>query len=93
MSDVAHQFSLPGLSILDASDAPPGYLAVLKTDACPKDSNENCCRFCDWRSECQKGNHAARCMPYPAVLQDGSLWERKDGCSVVFKKMEAEHDV
>lgn len=91
MSDVVHQFSLPGLSILDASDAPPGYLAVLKTDACPKDSNENCCRFCDWRPECQKGSHAARCMPYPAVLQDGSLWERKDGCSVVFKKIEAEN--
>lgn len=75
-------------AILDPSDAPPGYIAVLKTDACPKDSNENCCRFCDWRPECQKGSHTARCMPYPVVLTDGSLWVRKDGCSVVFKKVE-----
>lgn len=50
MNDAIRQYGLPGLSIPDASDAPPGYLAVLKTDACPK-----------------------------------------DGCSVVFKKMEAEN--
>lgn len=38
-------------AILDPSDAPPGYIAVLKTDACPKNSNENCCRFCEGRKE------------------------------------------
>lgn len=86
MNDASRQCGLPGCSILDKNDAPSGYIAVLKTDARPKGSDENFCRFCDWRPECQKGSHAARCMPYPAVLQDGSLWERKDGCSVVFKK-------
>lgn len=80
MRDADHRFSL------DVNEAPPGYFAVLKTDVVPEDSNENCCRFCDWRPECQKGNHITRCMSYPAIRQDGSLWEREDGCGVVFKK-------
>ena len=70
---------------LNSADAPPGHYAVLKSSVVGPDSNENICRHCDWRPECQKNNNPVRCMSYEVVKNDGRIWRRADGCSVVFK--------
>ena len=75
---------------LDQNEAPKGFYAVLKSDVIT-DSLGNICNACDWRSECQKPttdfkDHNNRCMSYAVVLNDGTELERKDGCSVAFKK-------
>jgi len=63
---------------VDPNEAPPGYRAVAKTavyDSLNVACPPNLCRKCDWRSKCS-GEHP--CTSY----------RRKDGQSVVFKKVE-----
>jgi hypothetical protein len=68
---------------LNQGEAPPGYYAVLKSEAKPRDGS-NICRACDWRSECSGEKY--RCMPFEVVTPDGRILKREDQCSVVFKK-------
>lgn len=68
---------------LNQYEAPPGYYAVLKSDAKPIDGS-NICRACDWRPECSGGTH--RCMSYETETPSGRTLKRNDGCSVVFKR-------
>lgn len=81
-------------SQLDKTEAPEGYEAKLKSDYLGRTIN-NLCRECDWRPTCQRpdtdfSKHNHRCMSFPVVsLLTGETIERKDGCSVVFKKLEA----
>lgn len=62
--------------VLDASDAPQGYVAVPKDVVQPPSNNSypNICRECDWRSECNARQFS--CMSYA----------RKDKIGVVFKR-------
>lgn len=82
----------PDMPKHDPSEAPLGYYAVPKEIAKPKDGG-NICRACDWRPECQKREtdftaHNHRCMGYPIVsFGDGREISRRDGCSVVFKRL------
>ena len=68
---------------INASDAPPGYYAVLKADAKPRDGG-NICRACDYRSNCSGDEY--RCMAYEIVTHDGKTLKREDGRSVLFKR-------
>jgi hypothetical protein len=69
---------------LDPDEAPPGFIAVLKSNVATA-ALGNICRACDWRSACNGLEH--RCMPYTVVCRiDGRELKRKDGCSVVFKR-------
>lgn len=69
---------------LDPNEAPPGYLAVLKTSVATL-ALGNICRACDWRPDCNGFEH--RCMSYAVFSsRDGSELKRADGCSVVFKR-------
>ena len=69
---------------LDPDEAPPGFIAVLKSDVVTAGLG-NICRACDWRSDCNGFEH--RCMPYTVVSnRDGRELKRLDGCSVVFKR-------
>ena len=69
---------------LDPEEAPPGFIAVLKSDVVTHGLG-NICRACDWRSDCNGFEH--RCMPYTVVSsRDGRELKRLDGCSVVFKR-------
>jgi hypothetical protein len=72
------QVTMPG--ILKPHDAPPGYVAVLKSDVATPHLG-NICRACDWRPDCSGDTY--RCMPYE--LANGK--KRHDECSVVFKKL------
>jgi len=74
------------LPILDPTEAPPGYYAVLKVSVATNELG-NICRACDWRPRCSGWVH--RCMPYE--LANGL--KRNDGCSVVFKRLEGGSDV
>jgi len=65
---------------LNPAEAPPGYLAVLKS-VVAKPELGNICRACDWRKDCNGSKH--RCMPYE--LANGL--KRNDECSVVFKRL------
>jgi len=69
---------------LDQNDAPPGYFAVLKSEAKPADGS-NICRACNWRQDCSGEKY--RCMPYAITTTDGRTLKRADGCSVVFKRL------
>jgi hypothetical protein len=72
------------LGILDPNEAPPGFVAVLKSDVVTADLG-NICRACDWRSDCNGFEH--RCMSYTVVSsRSGRELKRLDGCSVVFKR-------
>jgi len=84
--DTIQEMLLPAL---DPTEAPEGYVAVLKADARPRDGG-NICRACDWRPRCQDpatnfGDHRNRCMDF-AVSDGGRMLRRHDGCSVVFKR-------
>lgn len=69
---------------LDPTEAPPGYVAVLKASVATP-ALGNICRACDWRQECSGITH--RCMPYAVIsARDGKELRRVDGCSVVFKR-------
>jgi hypothetical protein len=69
---------------LDPSEAPPGFIAVLKSDVATA-ALGNICRACDWRSACSGLKY--RCMPYTVIsCIDGRELKRIDGCSVVFKR-------
>lgn len=70
-------------NLIDPAEAPPGYYAVLKSDAKPEDGS-NICRACDWRKNCNGTEF--RCMSYEIKTDDGKTLQRQDGCSVVFKK-------
>lgn len=77
------QQTIPG--VLDPSEAPPGYCAVLKSDVATRELG-NICRACDWRPKCNGLDY--RCMSYMIVSsRDGSDLRRRDGCSVVFKRL------
>jgi hypothetical protein len=77
--------------ILDPTEAPAGYYAVLKPSWSPELGN--ICRACDWRPTCQEpstdftiSNH--RCMDYAVISRiNGRELRRNDGCSVVFKRL------
>ncbi|HEX9970995.1 MAG TPA: hypothetical protein VGD14_02890 [bacterium] len=66
--------------IIDRTEAPPGYFAVLKAEVVTQ-SLGNICRACDWRPDCDGVTY--RCMPYE--LANGL--KRRDECSVVFKRL------
>ena len=69
---------------LDPDEAPPGFIAVLKSDVVTAGLG-NVCRACDWRSDFNGFEN--RCMPYTVVSsRDGRELKRLDGCSVVFKR-------
>ncbi|MFA5352689.1 MAG: hypothetical protein WC291_00505 [Thermodesulfovibrionales bacterium] len=77
--------------IIDPTEAPEGYYAVLKSDVM-REGLGNICRACDWRPECQKKEtaitlHNHRCVDYVVVCADGREVQRNDGCSVVFKRL------
>lgn len=71
--------------VIDKYEAPEGYFAVLKDDFGSHETAGNYCNHCDFRPHCI-GNRVTRCMSEPAIRDDGSVWARKDGCSVVFKR-------
>lgn len=88
---MAFQEQIP---ILNPQEAPAGFVAVLKSEAKPSDGG-NICRACDWRSECNdKATEFTalghRCMGYPVVTKDGRAIQRADGCSVIFKRAQAQ---
>ena len=70
------------IPILDPSEAPPGYYAVLKPTWTPDIGN--ICKLCDWRPHCSGNAH--RCMSYE--LENGL--KRNDACSVLFKRFPTE---
>lgn len=71
------------MGTLDQNEAPPGYVAVLKSSVATAELG-NICRACDWRPNCD--GIAYRCMSYTVVSRtDGRELKRSDGCSVVFK--------
>lgn len=72
-------------NLLNKSEAPPGYIAVLKADVATEKLG-NICRACDWRPHCDGRIH--RCMPYTVITPDGKELNRNDECSVVFKRIE-----
>lgn len=78
--------------ILDPTEAPAGYFAVLKATVATSKLG-NICRACDWRPECQNPEtdfslHNHRCMGYPVISRnEGREIKRNDGCSVVFKRL------
>lgn len=80
------------IEIINAQEAPQGFYAVLKSSF-PKDQG-NLCQFCDFREICKTDdwdtqNSNNRCMSYPIIsFKTGKTIERKDGCSVVFKRLQ-----
>ena len=76
---------------LNPSEAPEGFYAVLKSSLAQDQGN--LCRQCDWREHCctdamDRYNPDHRCMDYETVLiADGTLIQRTDKCSVVFKRV------
>jgi len=76
---------------LNTQEAPTGFYAVLKSSL-PKESG-NLCQFCDFRKTCQtdgwdRQDSNNRCMSYPITsFKTGETIERKDGCSVVFRRI------
>ncbi len=68
---------------IDTTEAPSGYIPVLKSSL-DHDSG-NLCRQCDWRPMCQEWqdeysqDSRYRCMP----------WARHDGMSVAFVRQDA----
>lgn len=79
-------------SPINTNEAPRGFYAVLKSKL-PK-NNGNLCRFCDWRAKCQDPgtdfeDSNNRCMDFPVISANtGREIARKDGCSVVFKRID-----
>jgi hypothetical protein len=74
--------------MVDENEAPEGYVAVLKATISDK-HNCSICFFCDWRSECKRGNadfskKEHRCMSQPVITDHGEEISRDDGCSVIF---------
>jgi hypothetical protein len=83
---------------VNAREAPIGYRAVLKSEVVGLGgltNSANICNHCDWRPTCQKSdtdfsNPNHKCMSYETISQStGEIIYRRDGCSVVFKKLEA----
>ena len=69
---------------IDPDEAPPGFIAVFKSDVVNADLG-NICRACDWRIDCNGFEY--RCMPYTVVSsRTGRELKRLDSCSVVFKR-------
>lgn len=77
--------------MVDFREAPEGFYAVPKPASTP--NSGNLCRQCDWRSTCQKPDtdfslHNHRCMSTGVILRSaGQVVERKDKCSVLFKRL------
>lgn len=95
MGSNAHQESVA--KILDVNEAPNGYIAVLKSDTRYVNRNQNICRSCDWRPQCNDPAsdltvNYHRCMSYTVITTDGREIKRNDGCSVVFKKRPTQTD-
>ncbi len=80
------------MSLLNPTEAPLGYYAVLKSDVATQ-ALGNICRACDWRKTCQNEDtdltlHNHRCMSYAVIsAKDGREIQRNDGCGVVFKRL------
>lgn len=87
---IAKNMSDVKTKMIDTTEAPEGYYAVLKSEVSTL-SLGNICRACDWRTDCQKSEtnfslHNHRCMDYPIVsFKNQAVIERNDKCSVVFK--------
>ena len=78
----------------DPSEAPNGFYAVPKSSVNAAQVG-NFCNACDWRAQCNDPAtdllaYGHRCMSYAVIaLRDGKTYQRKDECSVVFKKSES----
>jgi len=74
------------LFLHDEQDAPPGFYAEEKVYR-----GYNICRDCDVRNLCieNKDNWCMknRCMSYDVVTSEGNTYNRKDGRSVIFKRI------
>jgi hypothetical protein len=74
----------------DPQAAPDGFYAVPKSSLAQDQGN--LCRQCDWREHCctdamDYHNPSHRCMPHEMrLISDGTLVQRVDQCSVVFKR-------
>jgi len=68
---------------LNRNDAPPGYYAVLKSEAKSRDGSNICC-VCDWRPDCSSEKYP--CMAFTIITPDGRTLKREDGHSVLFKR-------
>lgn len=69
---------------LDPTEAPPGMVAVLKSEFIrPPNEPANWCHHCHHRPNC---DGVTRCGPGVVVRLDGSRADRKDGCSVIFRR-------
>jgi hypothetical protein len=62
---------------LDAKEAPEGYVAVEKETVRQYPTTPNWCSLCEYRKTCQTA----------VVLPPCRTDTRKDGCSVVFKRL------
>lgn len=72
---------------VDVNEAPKGFYAEPKVWR-----DYNVCRDCDARKLCQENKDnwclENRCMSYEIVaFKDGKTYSRKDGQSVIFKRM------
>ena len=79
------------IQCLDPNEAPEGYYAILKTSILGEAATRNLCWSCDWHEECKKpttdlARHDHRCSSAAVITNDGRRIERKDGCSVLFKR-------
>ena len=80
--------------VLDPTEAPEGYYAAWKP-ATIWGVTKNLCEQCDWRKTCQDPKtdllaYGHRCMSYQVVaLRDGKTYQRRDKCSVLFKRKPA----
>lgn len=73
---------------VDPTEAPEGFYAVPKKDL-PHDRG-NLCRQCDYRPQCgAMSGSRGNCSSEVVMKEDGSIFFRKDGVSVVFKALEA----
>jgi hypothetical protein len=69
----------------DETDAPPGMVAVSKGGFNrPPDEPANWCHHCHHRPNC---DGLTRCGDIAIRIADGSIVERKDGHSVIFRRI------
>ena len=71
---------------VDINEAPEGFYAMLKTY-----KGYNICNDCDARKLCIENKdewcRKNRCMSIEVISDDGKTFTRKDGKSVIFKKL------
>lgn len=71
---------------VDPTEAPEGYIAVLKSQFHRPDGYPNLCSFCDYRIRCSERNADGKLWNcFPGDNRPEVFARRKDNCSVVFK--------